>query len=175
MSTGRGSSLAACRDAVRSEAELLRFEATVFLPWALDAAARPLVEAGLEPVIFKGPALSMRYPEPGLRPMGDIDSILPVADHDKAVGTLVGLGWKVVRASDHLHYDAVLAHGEIPGLGLELHHDDCRPRFGVERRRLERGHGLDAVRVRAERTRCQTVLAVGLLQAARIGWNRPRT
>jgi hypothetical protein len=234
----RALGLAGCRggldewgDVVRAEAELLRIQATFFLPWALGVAVGPLIEAGLEPLVFKGPALSMRYPEPGLRPMGDIDVILPVADHQKAVGTLSGSGWKVLRPSGRLHYDTVLAHPEVPGLGLELHHElyswhdrpnrlravdlwnrrvgiDClgTPAFGLsvedEVVALTAHAGkpyhcfgrlvwtadlgfviADAVarddvdwglvRHRAQRARCETVVAVGLLQAARLGVDSP--
>jgi hypothetical protein len=126
----RALQLAGCTDAlhesgdgVRAEAELLRFQAALFLPRAVALAIAPLVEVGLEPVIFKGPALSARYPAPGLRPMGDIDVILPPADHHEALATLRSSGWRVVRTSDHLHYDTILGHPEVPGLDLELHHE----------------------------------------------------
>jgi Uncharacterised nucleotidyltransferase len=216
---------------VRTEAELLRFQAALFLSRAVAAAIQPLVEAGLEPVVFKGPALSMRYPAPGLRPMGDIDLILPIADHTKALAALRRCGWQVVRASDRLHYDTILAHPDVPGLDLELHHElfswhdrpnrlraedlwkrrvaiDClgTPAFGlaVEDEVIAlavhagkpyhcfgrliwiadlgvvaadaAAHGeidWELVRHRAARARCETVLAVSLLSADRIGVSSP--
>jgi hypothetical protein len=216
---------------LRAEAELLRFQAALFLPAAVALAVEPLVEAGLEPVVFKGPALSMRYPAPGLRPMGDIDVILPRADHSKALAALRRHDWQVVRAFDRLHYDTILAHPDVPGLDLELHHElfswhdrpnrlraddlwnrrvaiDClgTPAFGLAVEdevialaahagkpyhcfgRLiwtadlavvaadataHREIDWEMVRHRAARSRCQTVLAVGLLQAGRIGVDSP--
>ena len=76
------------RDALGPERALLggvadafRMEAVLLIPRAVALAVRPLTDAGLEPVVFKGPALAARYPEPGLRPMEDIDLLLPRADH----------------------------------------------------------------------------------------------
>ena len=54
-------------------------EAVLLIPRALALAVRPLTDAGLEPVVFKGPAVAARYPKPGLRPMEDIDLLLPRA------------------------------------------------------------------------------------------------
>jgi hypothetical protein len=163
--------------------------------------------------------------------MGDIDVILPMADHSKAVATLRRFDWRVVRASDRLHYDTILAHPDVPGLDLELHHElfswhdrpnrlraedlwkrrvaiDClgTPAFGLAVEdevialaahagkpyhcfgRLiwiadlgvvaadaasHAGIDWDLVRHRAARARCQTVLAVSLLQAGRIGMSSP--
>jgi hypothetical protein len=83
---------------------------------------RPLTDAGLEPVVFKGPAVAARYPEPGLRPMDDIDLLLPRRDHARALQMLVAAGWRVVRPGGPDHYDTVLAHDEVPSLVLELHY-----------------------------------------------------
>ena len=83
-------------------------------------AVRPLTDAYLEPVVFKGPAVAEHYPEPGLRPMDDIDLLLPVADHDRALEALCAAGWRVARPSVG-HYDTLLAHPDVPTLLLELH------------------------------------------------------
>ena len=88
-------------------------------------AVRPLTEVGLEPVVFKGPAVAARYPEPGLRPMDDIDLLLPRADHTRAIDALGHAGWQVARAGVGDHYDTVLTHPEVPSLFLEVH-------FGLE-------------------------------------------
>jgi hypothetical protein len=100
-------------------------EALLLIPRAVALAVRPLTEAGLEPVVFKGPAVAARYPRPGLRPMEDIDLLLPRADHQRAVAALTGAGWQVVRAAAGEQYDTVLTHAEVPSLFLELH-------FGLE-------------------------------------------
>ncbi len=46
-------------------ADALNMEALLLLPHAVALAVRPLTEAGLEPVVFKGPAVAARYPEAG--------------------------------------------------------------------------------------------------------------
>jgi hypothetical protein len=218
-------------ETVQAEAELLRCQATLLLPLAVAAAIGPLADAGLEPLVFKGPALSTRYPAPGLRPMGDIDLILPATDHAKAVATLGTSGWTVVQRPGRLHYDTFLVHPEVPGLAVELHHElnawndrpnglraadlwdrrvriDClgTPAFGlpvedelvalaahagkpyhcfsrliwiadlavvVAHAVAAGGVDWDLVRYRTRGARCQTVVAVGLVQAGRLGVEAP--
>jgi hypothetical protein len=103
-------------------ADALRMEAVLLLPRAVALAVRPLTDAGLEPVVFKGPAVAARYPEPGLRPMDDIDLLLPQAHHRHALEALGRAGWEVTRAGSDGHYDTVLRHGEIPSFLLEVHY-----------------------------------------------------
>ncbi len=103
-------------------ADAFKMEATLLLPRAVDLAVRPLTDAGLEPVIFKGPAVAARYPEPGLRPMDDIDLLLPQADHRRALEALHHAGWQVARAAGGDHYDTLLTHREVPSYFLELHY-----------------------------------------------------
>ena len=62
-----------------------RAQAQLLLPRFARRAIPPLVEAGFEPLVVKGAALAERYPEPGLRPMVDVDVVLPAAQHDGAV------------------------------------------------------------------------------------------
>jgi Uncharacterised nucleotidyltransferase len=102
--------------------EVLQAEALLLLPHALSAALRPLVGAGLEPVVLKGPAVAARYPSPGLRPMEDIDLLLPRRQHRAALATLTAAGWEIVRAAGRDRYDSVLEHPEVPWLALELHY-----------------------------------------------------
>ncbi len=97
-------------------------EALLLLPRAVALAVRPLTDAGLEPVVLKGPALASRYPEPGLRPMEDIDLLLPRAQHTAALDVLVRAGWKVARSAQRDTYDTVLTHADAPSLSLELHY-----------------------------------------------------
>lgn len=115
---------------VRAEAQrplatysrILRAEALLLHPPAVSFAVGPLVEAGMEPVVMKGPAVAARYPAPGLRPMEDIDLLLPFRQHPAALATLASTGWKVVRAAARDRYDSVLQHSEVPWLTLELHY-----------------------------------------------------
>jgi hypothetical protein len=102
--------------------DAFRMEALLLLPRAVDLAVRPLTDVGLEPVVFKGPAVAARYPSPGLRPMEDIDLLLPRRDHARALQALSGAGWRVVRPGGRDRYDTVLAHDEVPSLFLELHY-----------------------------------------------------
>ena len=82
---------------------------------AVALAVRPLTDAGLEPVVFKGPAVAARYPEPGLRPMDDIDLLLPEADHRLALETLRHVGWQVARPGGrrHVRHRADLPRGAL--------------------------------------------------------------
>jgi hypothetical protein len=103
-------------------ADSSRMEAALLIPRAVALAVRPLTEVGLEPVVFKGPAVAARYPEPGLRPMEDIDLLLPRRDHERALAALAAAGWRVVRPGGADRYDTVLLHDEVPSLALELHY-----------------------------------------------------
>jgi hypothetical protein len=64
----------------------------------LFAAARPLIEtlrgAGIDTLVLKGGALARtRYADPGLRPMADVDVLVPTARAQEAIGVLAGAGW----------------------------------------------------------------------------------
>jgi hypothetical protein len=101
-------------------------EALLLIPRAVALAIRPLTDAGLEPVVLKGPEVAGRYPAPGLRPMEDIDVLLPQAEHARALDALQGVGWQVARGAGIDLYDTVLTHPDVPSLFLELH-------YGLER------------------------------------------
>jgi hypothetical protein len=108
--------------ALRAVADACRMEALLLVPHAVALSVQPLTEAGLEPLVFKGPAVAGRYPEPGLRPMGDIDLLLPVADHARALEVLRRAQWHVVRGGGAGHYDTQLVHRDVPSLSLEVHY-----------------------------------------------------
>jgi hypothetical protein len=117
--------LGANQAALKGTADAFAMEALLLIPHAMDLAVNPLTAASLEPVVFKGPAVAARYPRPGLRPMEDIDLLLPRTDHGRALSALAAAGWTVVRAAEGEQYDTVLTHPEVPSLLLELH-------FGLE-------------------------------------------
>ena len=117
--------LGADRAPLKGTADAFAMEALLLIPRAMQLAVGPLTAAALEPVVFKGPAVAARYPRPGLRPMEDIDLLLPRADHARALSALAAAGWTVARAADGEQYDTVLTHPEVPSLFLELH-------FGLE-------------------------------------------
>jgi hypothetical protein len=97
-------------------------ESLLLVPQAVALAVQPLTGVGLEPVIFKGPVVADRYPEPGLRPMEDIDLLLPPEAHHDALAVLERAGWKIARPPGVGVYDTVLSHPEVPSLYLELHY-----------------------------------------------------
>jgi hypothetical protein len=106
---------------LREDALRCRAQAQLLLPRFARAAIPPLVKAGLEPLVVKGAALAERYPEPGLRPMVDVDIVLPAAQHDAAVAALTAIGWEHVRGPGPTDHSSGLVHAGLPGLPLELH------------------------------------------------------
>jgi hypothetical protein len=121
--------------ALREEHDLRRAQALVLVPDALQRAVDPLRDEGLEPLVVKGPVVADRYPAVGLRPMDDIDVILPATDHQRALAALDRAGWREhVRPGKH--HDTVLLHAAAPGLALEVHRS-------LESWR-DRAHGLSA-------------------------------
>ena len=115
-------SLGRAHDHLQREADFRRAQAIMLLPFAVENITDALVSAGLEPLFYKGVALAERYGDPGLRPMDDIDVILPRHDHLAARTALLGHGWKVVT-SHASAYDTMFVHPRLPDLPLELHWD----------------------------------------------------
>jgi hypothetical protein len=103
-------------------AAVANIRALVVVPAALSHALEPLTASGLEPVVLKGPAVATHYPDAGLRPMDDIDLLLPAAQHQTALRLLTDSGWEVRRPASRQRYDTVLTHPAVPGLPLELHY-----------------------------------------------------
>jgi hypothetical protein len=114
--------LGADEPVLRGMADAFKMEALLLLPRAVATAIQPLTANGLEPVVIKGPAVASRYPAPGLRPMEDIDVLLPAVDHPRALGALQSAGWEIRRPSGSDLYDTALVHPDVPSLSLELHY-----------------------------------------------------
>lgn len=110
-------------DLLSRESDLRRVQAALLIPEALEAILPPLSAAGLEPLVFKGPAIAERYPEPGLRAMDDIDVVLPERQLQAALRALHDVGWKEIHGRHGDHYDRYLVHPRVPGLPVELHWD----------------------------------------------------
>jgi hypothetical protein len=56
---------------------------------------RRLEQAGLSPIVLKGPPLALRlYGDPSVRPISDLDLILPAPQRAEAFDVLVEAGWK---------------------------------------------------------------------------------
>ncbi|CAN5669736.1 hypothetical protein BH20ACT2_BH20ACT2_05240 [soil metagenome] len=119
---GRRDALTSAAATLAQEAGLRRAQALTLLPHAVELAIGPLRAAGFEPLVFKGPALLGRYPEPGLRPMDDIDVLLPARQHQEGLRILGRAGWRLVRQRPGQdHHESLLVHAELPALPLELH------------------------------------------------------
>ena len=108
--------VALSRDASRCKAH-----AFLVLPQVAERALAPLAAAGLTPLVFKGGALFARYPEPGLRPMDDVDLVLPPEQLDAGVSTLERAGWSVYPVRRGTHHEVILTHPALPGLPIEMH------------------------------------------------------
>jgi hypothetical protein len=65
-----------------------------FLYSQLEKMLRALTEANVKVIPLKGILLAQElYPDPGFRPMSDIDLLLKESDYPKAVATLLSLGY----------------------------------------------------------------------------------
>jgi hypothetical protein len=91
------------------------------LPRVGALAFTPLVAAGLEPLVIKGGALAHRYPDPGLRPMDDIDLVLPTHQIETATAALVGAGWTLHETPKRQKHEEQFTHPALPGLHVDLH------------------------------------------------------
>ncbi|HWW52639.1 MAG TPA: nucleotidyltransferase family protein [Acidimicrobiales bacterium] len=109
-------------DLLRNDAVRCRAHALLILPELAPRVLVPLAAEGLTPLIYKGAALVDRYPAPGLRPMDDVDLVLPREEVDAAVSALLRVGWRVVPPvpGSH-HHETILVNDAVPGLPIELH------------------------------------------------------
>ena len=104
-------------------ADASRMEALLLLPKAVALAVRPLTDAGLEPVVFKGPAVASRYPEPGFTTHGRHRPAPPSKPTTGALIEALGrAGWQVVGPGGRHTNATVLTHGEVPSFFLEVHY-----------------------------------------------------
>jgi putative nucleotidyltransferase-like protein len=122
VTAGCESHLGDQRSRIEELANLYRLQAFLLHPQAVALAVGALTAAGLEPMVMKGPAVSRHYPEPGLRPMDDLDLLLPPESHSGALSALVGAGWTVSRPKSRDFYDTQLRHPDVPSMPLELHY-----------------------------------------------------
>jgi hypothetical protein len=118
LDTSGGSS--AQLDDLRDDASRCRAQALLVFPRLGDHLLGPLAEAGLPALVFKGAALAGRYPAPGLRPMDDVDLMLPPEQHREAMRLLTERGWHVLVQQGE-HTEVQLVHPQLPGLPVELH------------------------------------------------------
>lgn len=132
--------------AARREVAFRRAQELIALPALAHRAFRPLREAGLMPLVHKGAALVARYPDRGLRPMDDVDIVVPAERFDDALEVLESAGW--TRGVHSLTgwapaYDLGMTHPDTGGLPIEVH-------FELQRR-SQRTNELDAALLWSER------------------------
>jgi hypothetical protein len=85
---------------------------------------RAFEQAGIDVVVLKGLALIARfYRDPGVRPMGDVDVLVPPSDAERASDLSVGLGWnpryRVTPAFRRVKHAAPFEHRM--GLACDIH------------------------------------------------------
>lgn len=90
-----------------------------------------LREAGIEPLILKGAALAhLVYPDPVLRPMRDVDLLVPRVDLAPALERLAACGFSAggpPLPADHHHAPAMSTTVEGVTITIELHHGLFQP------------------------------------------------
>lgn len=83
-----------------------------------------LEDVGIQTLLLKGTALSIQfYRDTGVRPMGDIDLVVPYADAESAVAHLSRRGWTTVRprVGDLIRYQHCVGMENKTGERLDLH------------------------------------------------------
>ena len=86
---------------------------------ALNDVSSLLADGGIRAVVLKGAALlRLAYPEAGLRPMEDIDVLIPVGDRDRAGPVLEAAGYRLAHQARAGHAEAWTLPG---GIELDLH------------------------------------------------------
>lgn len=104
------------QDAARCHAQ-----SRLTLPRVGALALAPLLEAGLEALVIKGGAVAGRYPDLALRPMDDIDLILPPDQIESAVAALKTTGWIRYVSPARRPHEVDMTHPALPGLPIDLH------------------------------------------------------
>jgi putative nucleotidyltransferase-like protein len=87
------------------------------------ALVQGLQEAGIRTLMLKGAALSMlHYRDRGVRPMSDVDVLVPVTEGARAIDCLRGMGWRtphLVAEDFRYRHAAQLVNDD--GLEFDLH------------------------------------------------------
>ena len=93
---------------------------------ALDQILATFEAAGIQALVLKGAALChLVYPDPGLRPMSDLDLLVPASDLRRAQRLLAGLGFDApLPPGPTLHRHLPAATRRVAGVRVqvELHH-----------------------------------------------------
>ena len=112
-------------------AHLLTFAASTLVERRRDEAVATLAAAGVDALVLKGGDWAFRlYPDPGCRPMVDVDLLVRGSQMPQAVDALTSGDWRVSEGEE-----TFLARGvtvgieppEAPRLRIELHPQLCQP------------------------------------------------
>lgn len=117
---------------LRDDTLRCRAQSLMVRPRLRSTLLDPLADAGVETMLIKGAALADRYPEPGLRPMDDVDILVRAGQHHDAAEALRRAGWQPTRRQGP-EYSSSLAHPSMPGLPVDLHHELAVPAESVFR------------------------------------------
>ena len=80
--------------------------------------------AGIQTLVLKGAALShLLYPEPGLRPMSDVDLLVKRSEVRRATSLLADLGFSAPLLDDGKHLAMTILHAEGLPVSVEIHHN----------------------------------------------------
>lgn len=109
-------------ETLRGDTARCKAQALMVRPRLCTELLGPLAASGVQPMVIKGIAIAGRYPQPGLRPMDDLDVLVPKDRHQDAAEALRRAGWKVTRRQGPA-YSLSLAHPAMPGLPVDLHRD----------------------------------------------------
>ncbi len=100
---------------------------------ALHEVLRALRAAEIEVVVLKGAALAEHvYADPGLRPMRDVDLLVPRAELERTREVLTSLGYAAAHESHpegHHHLPAFVRPGALP---IEVHWTLARPGLAAD-------------------------------------------
>lgn len=89
------------------------------LLYAQAALVRLLQEKGLHPVILKGCAAAIYYPQPELRTMGDVDLLMPPEEFDRCLQIMTEDGYVIPKKEHFKGYHVEMLKG---GMHFEVHH-----------------------------------------------------
>lgn len=89
------------------------------LLYAQEEVIRLLQEEGLHPVILKGCAAAIYYPQPELRTMGDIDIFVSPEEFDQSLQVMIQHGYAIPKGENFKRYHVNLFKD---GMHFELHH-----------------------------------------------------
>lgn len=93
--------------------------------YALEEFDRSFAAAGIPYVVIKGAHVrELVYPDPALRPAGDIDILIAPEHRRRAAQVLLDAGYRVNAPPENISHEATFTHGRV---GIDLHWHILRP------------------------------------------------